>query len=153
MLITLTGSSSETLNERWHDQSLDVESIKFERSRGDCSFSVCETDEENRTALCAVGRLGLFRIPLRRCLVGVNNVSAIELRDAEGQAELYVEHIETASGKCRIRCTNGTFELTGQNLVMSLECIPLTPDELAEERRLSLLVTEISWRRRLKRRA
>lgn len=142
MTFKLKTEAGATLTERWHDQTLDLESLKFTEANRECVFTVLEQKPDPS----AETKAGLRRKPLQRCRVTVKNVTRVQVLDAEGEVELYINEVEASPTNVRVKCVNGTLELQGQDLEVALDAA----SDPAGETEISLTtpIGDISWRRK-----
>ena len=143
MHMKLEISSGRDLTSRWHDETLDLESLAFDKKKGTTTFVVIERIQLEKER----SKWFFQKRTLNRCTVKVSNVSAVEVLDAEGEAELYIQSIVTSANSLRIRCTNGTVALMGEGLEVDIQITPLTKQI---EGSCSTPLGEISWRRKQK---
>ena len=141
--MTLTASSAETLNARWHDQPLDIESLKFDQAKRECVFYVLEGGENDSNQVKSLVRV----TPLQRCRVTVRNITGIHLSGAEGEVELYIVEVRTTPNRLSIKCVNGLLELSGHDILLNLEEDPLGA---SGETQVALVtpVGNLSWRKK-----
>jgi len=113
----LTTETALELTERWHDQTLDLESLKSNKADRQCTFTVLEKKPD----ASAERQPLLKRHPLQRCHVTVKNVTGVRLLDAEGEVELYINEVKAAPESLRVECVHGTLDVLGENLEISLD--------------------------------
>jgi hypothetical protein len=116
MTCRLTTKMGAELTERWHDQTLDLESLRSNEADSECMFTVLEQKPD----ASAKKRPLLKRQPLQRCNVTVKNVTSVRLLDAEGEVELFINEVKANPGGLRVECVNGTLDVLGENLEISL---------------------------------
>lgn len=142
MFARLTPSASQTLNSRWHDQTLDLESLRFDKRKSECTFLILLRREDG-----SVGTTSLLQErQLQPHRVTIRNATAVQLVGTEGEAELYVETTEASLTRIVIRCVNGTIELIGQDMEVSEECLP--GSSAGSEVILATPLGDISWHRK-----
>jgi hypothetical protein len=139
MTFTPTADTALELTGRWHDQTLDLESLKFDESKRQCSFTVTEQKQDD-----SASRKLLQRKALQRCIVTLRNVACVQVLDAEGEVELYINEVEISPTFLRVKCVNGKVELTGENLEISLDAAPSKETEVS----LATPIGDITWRRK-----
>lgn len=145
MTLRLTAEAARELTRRWHDQTLDVEELRFDKAKGECVFSVTEPIECDH----AVSPCFLQQKVLRRCTVTVSNVSNVQILDAEGEVELYVNEVESGPDRLVVKCVNGTVELRGGEMEMRLEPEVVARGDTGQKQvTLATPVGDLSWRRR-----
>jgi hypothetical protein len=142
MTAKLTPSVGEMLNARWHDRSLDLQTLKFDEANRECSFLVLELCQES----AAEGKL-LQKRRLCRRHVTVKNVTSVQISGAEGEVELYIENVRATPGRFWIKCVNGVVELLGQGLELSMEETRANASQEAEVR-LATPIGEVSWQKK-----
>lgn len=137
----LTAEAAVELTARWHDQTLDLESLNFDDVKKECVFTVTEQKPDD-----ASSGSPLFQTkPLQHCRVRIRNVTRVQAHDAEGEVELYINEVETSPSSLRVKAANGTLEVLGDNLEISLD----TFDAAGEtEVKLATPLGDVSWRRK-----
>lgn len=118
MMFNLTTESGAALTERWHDQALDLESLTFDEPSRRCVFIVTEA-KPNKSEKVEL----LKSKQLQRCRVTIDNVARVQVLDADGEVELYINEVETSPTSLRVTAMNGTIEVLGGSLEVSLEAI------------------------------
>ena len=141
MTFKLTTESAHELTGRWHDQTLDLEGLKFDEANEECVFSVLERKQDDASGVKAL----LRSKPLQHCRVAIKNVTRVQTHDAEGEVELYINEVETSPSSLRVTAMNGTLEVLGDNLEVSLDATDAAGET---EVSLSTPIGEISWRRK-----
>jgi hypothetical protein len=115
--VTLTASSEEVLNARWHDQPLDLQSLKFDQASRECVFLVLE-----RTGNDSSRSMGFVqRSQLQWCRVTANNITNVQVSGAKGEVELYMVEVQTTPNRLAIKCVNGMVELFGHGIIVTIE--------------------------------
>ncbi len=143
MTLKLTTEANAMLTERWHDQTLDLESLKFIEADREAAFIVLEQEPGAPAHAKAV----LRRRSLQQCCVTVKNVTRVQVLDAKGEVELYINEVEASPTSLRLKCVNGTLELVGEGLELSFHTIQ--SDTTGEtEITIATPIGDISWRRR-----
>jgi hypothetical protein len=143
MFTKVTPSTGEVLTGRWHDQALDLESLRFNRKNGEATFLVLE--ESGR----APATKGLMQQrQLQRSCVVIRNVTAVEVSGAEGEVELYVEAVSATPTCFLIRALNGIVNFLGVAMELSIEEDTRGYADTGEtEVRLATPIGDISWRK------
>ncbi|MCX7723302.1 MAG: hypothetical protein N2379_09645 [Verrucomicrobiae bacterium] len=99
------------LTDRWHDHVLELGSVNFDENSGRCVFTVVERSERG-----AAGSNVFFqKKALQRCRVTVNNVEQVRFWGAKGEAELYINVVETTPSILRV--VGGTVRLNCKAIV------------------------------------
>lgn len=143
MTFKLTTESGAALTERWHDQTLDLESLEFNKANRTCSFAVTEVQQDSSANVKSLFRKKL----LQRSRVTVRNVTCVQVLDAEGEGELYINEVEAGANRLCVKCVNGTLELRGEELEITLDTVP--SDTTGEtEVSVATPIGDISWRRK-----
>jgi hypothetical protein len=142
MMFNLTTESGAVLTERWHDQTLDLESLTFDEPGRKCVFSVTEVkpDKSEKVAL-------LQSKQLQRCRVAIKNVARVQVLDAEGEVELYINEIEASPTTLRVKCVNGVLEVVGEAMEANLE-VEAADTDAETEVNLTTPLGDVSWRRK-----
>jgi|GEM_PF-2589814 len=141
MMFKLTTESCHELTDRWHDQTLDLESLRFDEKHGECVFSVLERKKDDATREKAL----LRSKPLQHCRVRIKNVTRVQTHDAEGEVELYINEVETSPTSLRVTAMNGKLEVLGDSLEINIDALDAAGET---EVSLSTPIGEISWRRK-----
>jgi len=71
----------------------------------------------------------------------------MQVLDAEGEVELYINEVEACSTSLRLKCVNGTLELLGEDLEIELD-EARTEETGQTQVSLATPIGEISWRRK-----
>jgi hypothetical protein len=140
MMFNLTTESGAALTERWHDQALDLDSLTFDKPGRRCVFIVTEAKPEQSEKVKL-----LQNKQLQHCRVTIKNVARVQVLDAEGEAELYIDEVETSPTSLRVTAMNGTLEVLGDSLEVSLNATNAVGQT---EVSFSTPIGEISWRRK-----
>lgn len=88
-LRTMSDSELAELSSVWHDQVLDLESIRLDKAKSRLEFRVRELDEGKIRPCLAIGPIGFFRAPFRWCHVTIRGVSECGV-DTDEEVELHV---------------------------------------------------------------
>jgi len=143
--MSLTATTASALNARWHDQPLDLESLRFDKAKAECVFLVLERRGSGSMKAGGFVRENL----LRSCRVTTTNVTDVHVSGAKGEVELYIVEVKTAPSRLSIKCVNGVLEVSGQDLAVTIEEEP--PHNSKEiEVRLAAPIGQISWRKKPK---
>lgn len=137
----LTAEAAVELTARWHDQTLDLESLNFDDVKKECVFTVIKQKPNDASSESPL----LQTKPLQHCRVRIRNVTCVQTHDAEGEVELYINEVETSPSGLRVKAVNGTLEVFGDNLEVSLD----VSDAAGEtEIKLATPLGDVSWRRK-----
>jgi len=142
MTFNLTTESGAILTECWHDQALDLQSLTFDEPGRKCVFGITEVkpDKSEKVAL-------LQSKQLQRCRVTIKNVARVQVLDAEGEVELYINEIEASPTFMRVKCVNGVLEIVGEAMESNLEVEAAETDAETEVNLITPL-SGVSWRRK-----
>lgn len=144
MSLQLTPVVALELTRRWHDQSLDLQDLKFAHADEVCVFTVLEERPDTGGEQKRV----LRRKALQRSRVTVANVTQVQALGCEGEVELYINEVEGSPTTLRVKCVNGTLELRGEGLSVNVEAI--SPEDAGQsETTLTTPIGDLSWRRSL----
>lgn len=141
MTFNLTTESGAALTERWHDQALDLESLTFDEPARRCVFIVTEAKQGKSEKVEFVQSK-----QLQRCQVTIKNVASVQVLDAEGEVELYINEVEASPTTLRVKCVNGILEVVGEAMEANLAMEADTEGET--EINLATPLGDVSWRRK-----
>ncbi len=141
MASRLTAQAGLELTARWHDQTLDLESLAFDEAKRECTFTVTEAKQDP----APLAKSGVQRNTLQRCRVTVKNVTRVDVVDAKGEVELYVNEVEASPTSLRLKCVNGILDLTGEAMETNLD---VEDTRGATEVNLATPLGDVSWRRK-----
>lgn len=137
----LTTKLGVELTARWHDQTLDLESLNFDSAKKECVFTVTEQKQVDSADVKSL----LQKKPLQRCRVTIRNVTSVRTHDAEGEVELYINEVETSQTSLRVKGVNGALEVFGDNLEVSLDISDIAGET---EVKLATPLGDVSWRQK-----
>lgn len=145
MQTTRYGDIEKWINESWHDQVVDLESISYVERAGECSFDVCVSRPENDTPLVAVGRFGLFRTPLHILRAQITGVSSITVQARSDERELFVRTVVFTPKRLEVLGDNASFTVEGDALRLFEIELEDRRRKGREGRRLILPALEFTW--------
>ena len=142
---TATNYCSETLTERWHDAVLDLESLLLDRQANTLVFRVRVADRGRSGPVCAIGSIGVFRVPLAWCHVTVEGAREYCVAAESGESEIFVSSVRLANQELHVSGMNGELDVQGEAITLTMRRSPVPNMEVRE---LRLPVGEFSWVRR-----
>lgn len=84
---------------------------------------------------------------LQCCRVTIKNVARVQVLDAEGEVELYINEIEASPTFLHVKCVNGVLEIVGEAMEANLEVEAAETDAETEVNLITPL-SDVSWRRK-----
>jgi hypothetical protein len=84
---------------------------------------------------------------LQRCRVTIKNVARVQVLDAEGEVELYINEIEASPTFMRVKCVNGVLEIFGEAMESNLE-VEAAETDAETEVNMTTPLGGVSWRRK-----
>jgi hypothetical protein len=141
MTFPITSQAALELTSRWHDQILDVEALKFDEQNQRCVFTV--TEEKPGGPVTRPMPL-VAEKPLQHCCVTVKNVTRVEIFDAVGEVELFIDEVEATPKGLRVKGMNGTLELIGDRLEASIEVVDAGESQVT----FGGIFGGVTWRRK-----
>jgi hypothetical protein len=136
--VTTFDTEIKALNDRWHDQSLNLKTIKFDESKGRLNFEI-SVEEVRPEVLFNVFIIVLKKIQLKKCVVKLKNVIAYSVNAEKGESEIFCNEIQRAGEKIVIKGDNGTLFIKGNNI--DFQC----DEKWNGDYKMSLFVMFFEW--------